>query len=74
MTEIIKLGLVIAFLVSIWGFAAFLMYHRVPGWGWFLAAVVLVMFATEINVSSKSASAEVNAVLKQATGGETHGR
>jgi len=50
MSEIIRWALALAFLASLYGMAAFLIYKQAPGWGWFLAAVTLIVGCTTIKI------------------------
>ncbi|WP_279572013.1 hypothetical protein [Volucribacter amazonae] len=50
MKEIIILGLWFACIAALFGFSAFLFYHKVSGAGWFLFAVVLIVVSVKIKV------------------------
>jgi len=41
MSEIIRWFIACLVPVSLFGMAAYLIYHGVPGWGWFLFCVIL---------------------------------
>jgi len=41
MSEIIRWFIACAVPVSLFGMAAYLIYHGVPGWGWFLFCVLV---------------------------------
>lgn len=53
MSEIIRWGMALMFMASLWAMAAFLIYRQAPGWGWFLACITLVMLFTSIHIDSK---------------------
>ncbi len=50
MSEIVRWGMALTFLASLWGMAAFLIYKQVPGWGWFLLAVTIVAGSTSFRI------------------------
>jgi hypothetical protein len=50
MSEIIRLLIVCMVPVALFGMAAMLIYHGVPGWGWFLFCVILVVGSTSVNI------------------------
>ena len=43
MSESVRWALALTYLGSLFSMAAFLIYKRVPGWGWFLAVVCVVV-------------------------------
>ncbi|MFY1847081.1 hypothetical protein [Achromobacter dolens] len=57
MSEAVRWALALAYLTSLFGMAAFLIYKRAPGWGWFLAVVCVVVSSTTIHIDSKRSDA-----------------
>jgi len=41
--------------------AAFLIYKRAPGWGWFLAVVCVVVSSTTIHIDAERSDASMTA-------------
>jgi len=56
MSEIARLAVALTFLASLFGMAAFLIYKQTPGWGWFLAAVTIVVGSASIEIDKKPVS------------------
>lgn len=52
MSEIVRWALALAFLASLFGMACFLIYKQVPGWGWFLFAVIIFAGSVHIEIDS----------------------
>lgn len=52
MSEIARWGMALAYMACLWGFAAFLIYKQVPGWGWFLLCVTIIMGTTSVHIDS----------------------
>lgn len=61
MSETIRWALALAYLGSLFGMAAFLIYKRAPGWGWFLAVVCVVVSSTTINIDPERSDASMTA-------------
>lgn len=50
MASIIKLLILCMVPVCLFGFAAFLIYKQVDGWGWFLLATMLIVGGANISI------------------------
>ncbi|MFY2033696.1 hypothetical protein ACOTDT_16290 [Achromobacter xylosoxidans] len=61
MSEIVRWALALTYLGSLFGMAAFLIYKRAPGWGWFLAVVCVVVSSTTIHIESERSDASMTA-------------
>ena len=53
MSESVRWALALTYLGSLFSMAAFLIYKRVPGWGWFLAVVCVVVSSTTIHIDAE---------------------
>lgn len=64
MSETVRWAVALTYLGSLFGMAAFLIYKRAPGWGWFLAVVCVVVSTTTIQIDSKPSDATAAARLQ----------
>lgn len=50
LSEIVRFAISVSVPLGVMGMSAYLMYHRVPGWGWFLAVSAAAVLSTRVHV------------------------
>lgn len=50
LSEIIRFAIGVSVPLGVMGMSAYLMYHQVPGWGWFLMVSAAVVLSARVHV------------------------